>query len=364
MLWDVLETAMGARRQPLMLGITTAGYDRQSLCWSLREYGEKVLERINNDDSFFFYIAEPDQGDDWEDERVWAKANPNLGVSVKIEQLRDRATKAKQLPVALNSFLRLRLNIWTSSETAAIKADDWRACIGFSMKDRSAKSLRAEMEQKLEGRECFIAVDLSSTEDLCCSGKLFPPESEEDKYIFIPHFWLPEDNLQKKIEQWRQPYDVWARDGFIETTEGNVVDYEAVKAQVLSDFERYQVRELAFDPWNATQFSNDLQRAGIPAEQLVKFAQTIAMYAEPTKLLLEKLIPSRKIANLANPVLAWMASNLLVKEDSNGNRRPVKGKSAGKIDGAVALIMALGRAAAADDSSPSAYTADRGVFTV
>lgn len=359
MLWDVLETAMGARTQPLMLGITTAGFNRESLCWALREYGEKVLEQINDDDSFFFYIAELDAGDDWEDENNWIKANPNLGVSVKIEELRERAAKAKQLPTALNSFLRLRLNVWTSSETAAIKPDEWRACIGFPMKDRTAKSLRTEIEKKLEGRECFIAIDLSSTEDITCEGKLFPPESEDEPYIFIPHFWLPEENLRKKIEQWRQPYDVWMRDGFIEGTDGNVVDYSAVQAQVLRDFERYQVRELAFDPWNATQFSNDLQRAGIPAEQLVKFAQTIGMFAEPTKLLLEKLIPSRKIAHLGNPVLAWMASNLLVKEDLNGNRRPVKAKAAGKIDGIVALIMALGRAASSESSGVSA---DAGVY--
>ena len=364
-LWDVLETAMGARQQPLMLGITTAGYDRESLCWALREYGEKILAGINEDDSFFFFIAEMDPDDDWQDERNWPKANPNLGVSVKIEELRARAAKAKQLPAALNAFLRLRLNKWTSSETAAIQPDEWRACAGFSIVrseskiTRDAKSLRTEIEKQLEGRECFIGVDLSSTEDITCEGKLFPPEGEDDPYIYIPNFWLPEENLQKKIQQWRMPYDVWLREGFISATDGNVVDYDVVKEQVLRDFERYSVRELAFDPWNATQFANDLQKAGIAVEQLVKFPQTMAQYAEPTKLLLEKLIPSRKIAHLANPVLAWMASNLLVKEDLNGNRRPAKSKTSGKIDGMVALIMALGRCVSSESVGVSA---DAGVY--
>lgn len=345
-LWDVLETATGARRQPLMAAVTTAGSDRESICWKQHEYGEKILLDINNDDSFFVFIACLDDEDDWEDERNWGKANPNLGVSVNIEDLRAGAHKAKQMPSALNSFLRLRLNKWTNSETAAIEMEDWRACVGFSLAGKDPRSLRAEIEEQLEGRECFLAVDLSSTEDITCSGKLFLPDENDGSYIFIPHFWLPEENLELKIAEWRAPYDVWARDGFVLTTDGNVVDYDAIKAQVLSDIERYQVREIAFDPWNATQFSNDLQKAGVPEEKLVKFPQTVSMYAEPTKLLLEKLLPSHKLAHLGNPVLTWMASNLLVKEDNNGNRRPVKGKGRGKIDGIISLLMSLGRAIA------------------
>jgi phage terminase large subunit-like protein len=346
-LWDVLETAMGARRQPLMAAITTAGSDRESICWKQHEYGEKILTGINHDDSFFVFIACLDEDDDWEDERNWGKANPNLGISVNVEDLRARALKAKQMPSALNSFLRLRLNKWTNSETAAIRVEDWRKCIGFSMEGKDARSLRSEMEEALAGRECFLGVDLASTEDIACSGKLFPPIEETDPYIFIPHFYVPEERLEEKIAEWRQPYDVWAREGFLVATEGNVIDYDVIGQQVLSDFERYQVRELTFDPWNATQFANNLQKAGIAPEKLVKFPQTTGTFAEPTKQLLEVLIPNRKIAHLGNPVLTWMASNLLIKEDNNGFKRPVKGKGRGKIDGLVSLIMALGRAIAA-----------------
>lgn len=363
-LWDVLETAMGARRQPLMAAITTAGSDLESVCWKQHEYGEKILEEINHDDSFFVYIACVDAEDDWEDHRNWIKGNPNLGISVSLEDLQARALKAKQMPSALNSFLRLRLNKWTNSETAAVKMEDWRACVGFPLKGRDPKVLRDEVEKQLEGRECIVAVDLASTEDIACAAKLFAPESENDPYIFIPHFYVPEERLQEKIAEWRQPYDVWAREGFLTATDGNVIDYDVIKEQVLADHERYQVREITFDPWNATQFSNDLQKAGIAPEKLVKFAQTIAMFAEPTKRLLEVLLPNHKLAHLGNPVLAWMASNLLVKEDNNGNKRPVKGKGRGKIDGIVALIMALGRAIANGSDGESVYTADRGAMFV
>ena len=354
-LWDVLETAMGARRQPLMAAITTAGSDRESICWKQHEYGEKILQAIAHDDSFFVFIACIDDEDNWEDERNWIKANPNLGVSVNVEDLRDRALKAKQMPSALNSFLRLRLNKWTNSETAAVKVEDWRACVGFSMAGKDPRSLRTEIEAQLEGRDCIIAVDLASTEDIACAAKLFPPEEENQPYIFLPDFWLPEERLQEKIAEWRAPYDVWSREGFIRTTDGNVIDYDAIGEQVLRDCERYSVREITFDPWNATQFANDLQKAGIPNDKLMKFPQTMATLAEPTKRLLEVLIPNRTIAHLGNPVLTWMASNLLVKEDNNGNKRPVKGKGRGKIDGMVALIMALGRAIASPGDGASVY---------
>jgi phage terminase large subunit-like protein len=342
-LWDKLDTATGSRLQPLLAAITTAGDDRETVCWKQHEYAERVLQQINEDDTFFAYIAAIDDEDDPFDESCWPKGNPNLGVSVRVEDLRERAARARQDPSSLNAFLRYRLNRWTSSETAAISPDAWRACAGFSLAGKNASSLRAEIEQQLEGRECVIAVDLASTEDIACAGKLFPPEDEEQPYIFLPRFYVPEDRLEEKIREWRQPYDVWHREGFLIATDGNVIDYDVILADVMTDIDRYQVREITFDPWNATQFSNDLQKAGVPADKLVKFPQTVPMFAEPTKRLLEVLIPNRKIAHLANPPLAWMAANLTVKEDTNGNKRPVKRTGRGKIDGMVSLIMGLGR---------------------
>jgi phage terminase large subunit-like protein len=283
---------------------------------------------------------------------------------VKLDDLRRKANKAKQDPSSLNSFLRLHLNVWTNQETAAIKMDDWNACVGFSLQGTDSRALRTEMEAKLAGQPCYIGCDLSSTEDITAVVKLFPPLTADDKYIALADFWIPEDNLERKVKEFRVPYDVWKREGFLRTTPGNVVDYEIVKAQVLADFERYDVRELAFDPWNATQFANSLQSGGINPERLVKFNQTISMFAEPTKRLIEELVLARKLAHLGNPILRWMASNLVVWEDGNGNKRPTKKSSRLKIDGIVALIMALGRAIASPDSGPSAYTSERGVMLV
>jgi len=350
-LWDKLETATGARTQPLLAAITTAGDDRETVCWKQHEYAERVLQQLNEDDTFFAFIAAIDDEDDPFDEACWEKGNPNLGVSVKTEELRERAIRARQDPSSLNSFLRYRLNKWTSTESAAISPDAWRACVGFSLAGKDPKSLRSEMEKELEGRDCIIAVDLASTEDIACSGKLFLPEGDDEKYIFLPDFWLPEDRLEEKMREWRAPYDVWAREGFIRTTDGNVIDYDAIHEQIMRDIERYNVREIAFDPWNGTQFANNLQKAGVPVDQLIKFPQTMAMYAEPTKRLLEVLIPDCKIAHLGNPVLGWMSANLVVKEDNNGNKRPVKGKGRGKVDGMVSLIMGLGRAIASPGQS-------------
>src|SRR5579883_180886 len=350
LLWDVLDTATGARRQALIFAITTAGFNRESICWSQHEYGEKVLEGIVEDDTFFPFIAALDPGDDWQDEKNWPKANPNLGVSVKLDDLRRLAHKASQDPSALNSFLRLRLNVWTSSETAAIKAEDWRACSGVAGAD-------------LAGRLCYVAIDLSSTEDVAAMVKLFPPDDEEEPYQVLCNFWVPAENVERKIAEHRVPYDVWIRQGYLQTTEGNVIDYDVIQEQLLADCERYQVREIAFDPWNATQFANNLQKAGIDPEILVKFPQTISMFAEPTKRLLGQLIPSRRLNHFANPVLAWMSLNLLVKEDNNGNRRPVRGSARGKVDGMVALIMALGRAIASPEPGGSVYET-RGVLVL
>lgn len=365
-LLQVMETAVGARMQPLIFKITTAGHDRESVCWAERERSIAILEGLKQGDDVFAFIACIDEGDDWRDEANWPKANPNLNVSVKLETLREDARKADQQPSSLNGFLKLRLNVWTNQEHAAIKIEQWNQCVGFSLKGIDVKVLRDQMLKRLEGRPCTIAVDLSSTNDLACSLKLFPPDSEEEPFICIPDFYIPRDNVEEAMDKWRSTqasYDVWAREGFLHLTDGDVIDYDEIELQVLEDFRRYDVKELAFDPWNATQFSNDLQKAGIHVDKLVKFPQTVAMFAEPTKRLLETMIPGKRIAHLGNPVLRWMASNLVVREDNNGNKRPVKKARAAKIDGMVALIMALGRTITTPPKPKSVYET-RGVLTL
>jgi phage terminase large subunit-like protein len=365
-LLQIIETATGARRQPLIFKITTAGHDRESVCWAERERATAILEDVKQGDDVFAFIACLDEGDDWRDESLWVKANPNLNVSVKLETLREDARKADQQPSSLNGFLRLRLNIWTNQEFAAIKIDEWNKCVGFSLKDIDSKILREQKLKELEGRECVIGIDLSSTEDVSASIKLFPPENPGEPYICIPDFWLPRDNVEEKMDKWRSnqaAYDVWAREGFLHLTDGDVIDYDEIKAQILSDCERYKVKEITFDSHFATQFTNDLQKAGVHIDKLVKFPQNWEMFNEPTQRLLDIMIPKKTIAHLGNPMLRWMASNLVVKEDDGGRKRPVKKSNAAKIDGMVALIMAIGRTISGPITQKSVYET-RGVLSV
>jgi phage terminase large subunit-like protein len=356
---DVLTTAMGSRRQPLLFEITTAGFNKESVCWKQHEYAEKVLEGINGDDSFFGFIATLDEGDDWEDEKNWPKANPNLGVSVKLDDLRRLANKAKQDPASLNSFLRLRLNVWTQQDTRWMPMDKWNLCVGHSLKLRDAKVLRAEVEQQLAGRMCYAGLDLSSKIDLTALVFLFPPTEDDALWTILPYFYMPENNVARRVKEDRVQYDVWIREGFITATEGNVVDYEIVEDEVLRARKRFDLRELAFDSWNAQATANRLAKDDV---LMVEFGQGYKSMSEPTKEVM-KLVLEKKLAHLANPVLRWNMSNIVIKSDEAGNLKPNKDKSSEKIDGAVALIMALGRAIA-HPSEDSVYTSDRGVFTV
>lgn len=356
---DKMRAGTKGRRQAIVFRITNSGFDRTSVCWNEHEYSQKILEGSLEDDAWFAYVCSLDKEDEkdenWAAERNWIKANPNLGVSIQPKYLREQVNLAKGMPSKQNIVKRLNLCIWTNQENAAIDITEWNKCVGFSLDRRDPIKLRKILDRALRGRRCFLALDLSSTEDLTCLLKLFPPEHEDGLWICLPHFWVPEKNVKDKTKEARAPYDVWVREGWIVATDGDVVDYDAPKEQILRDIERYRVEEICFDPWNATQFANDLQKAGIPAEKLVKFPQTLAMFAEPTKKLLEVLIPKRKLAHLANPVLAWNASNLVVFTDASGNSRPQKKSSRGKIDGMVALIMAKGRAIASTSDSGETY---------
>lgn len=341
-LLDVLHHGQGARRQPLQIEITTAGFNRLSVCWDQREFGCKVLESLldNNEasDAFFVYIACLDDGDDWENEANWIKPNPCLGVSLKIDNLREEAQKAKADPASLNSFLRLRLNKWTQQDVRWMPMNVWNKCAGFELSDRNsqdAKALRDEMRERLAGRTCYSGLDLASNVDLAAHVVIFPPDDDSERYVVLADFWIPGDNLEKRVKRDRVPYDVWLRDGFIQATDGNVIDYAFIKHRIEEFAEQYDLRECAFDPWNGEQFASQMD-----CTTMVKFPQTIAHFAGPTTRLMT-LALGQKLAHLGNPVLRWMADNLVVKQDPSGNLRPNKEKSIEKIDGIVALIMAL-----------------------
>ncbi len=340
--WDILQTATGARRQPMMFAITTAGFNRHSLCWQLNERAKKVLDRLIEADDLFGIIYTLDDDDDWQDEATWIKSSPNLGVSKKWDTMREKCEQAKQMPSRQNAFKRLELDIWTTSETRWIPVEHWRQCGG-----------QINLEA-LRDRLCYGGLDLSSTTDLTALLWVFPPEEEAGPYVILPRFFCPEENILKRAHDDRVPYDVWKQQGYLTATPGNSVDYDYVFEQIKQDRKLFKVDELAFDRWGAARVVTVLQSdcgftvdekehkdAGAPL--LVEFGQGFASMSPPMKDL-ERLILAHKLAHGNNPVLNWMADNVVATLDAAGNIKPDKQKSREKIDGIVAMIMALDRA--------------------
>lgn len=327
-LWDVLDTAKGSRRQPLTWAITTAGiYDPESIGWQIHEHAVKVLEGAIEDDSFFAIIFAADLEDDWESPETWAKANPNLGVSLKESYLATQCEKAKQQPAFLNTFLRLHLNRWTQQVTRWIPIEQWNKCGGEKKKIDVAS---------LAKRACYGGLDLGSTTDICALTLAFPlPE-----YIaLLFRFWCPEDTIMKRSKEDRVPYDAWVRDGFMTATPGNATDYDFIEADILTLKSLYDIKELAFDPWNASQLTTHLTDKGLT---MVEMRQGFASLSGPSKEF-ERRIMTETLRHGDHPVMRWMVSNVTVKEDPAGNIKPDKSTAIGRIDGVVSTIMALGR---------------------
>lgn len=328
--WDLLETATGSRRQPLMFGISTAGYDRKSLFYSQHEYTAKVLTGSIVDDSWFGITYTIDDGDDWRDENCWIKANPNLGVSKKLDDMQRKAARAKEMPSAQNAFMRLELDIWTQSETKWVPQPHWELCNGAVDADG------------LRGRTCYGGLDLSSNTDVTAFVLVFPPQTTGDKYQVLCRFFIPLDSMHARTRRDRVPYEAWVRAGYINATTGNVIDYDFVLAQIDADKQTYDLQEIAFDRWGAAAIQTKLMELG-GDKFMVQFGQGFASM-NPAMKELEKQILGHTIAHGNNPVLNWMADNLVVQTDPAGNIKPDKEHSIERIDGMVALVMALDRA--------------------
>lgn len=350
-MWDVLETGTGSRRQPLMAAVTTAGSNRQGICYQFHDYTEKVLSGVMQDDAWHGMVYTLDRDpltgemEDWQDERAWIKANPNLGVSKKLDDLRDKARKARQMPSRLNAFLTKELNIWTQAASRWIAPERWQAC-----------NLGPVDEAALAGRKCWGGLDLSSTLDVTALGWVFPGDSDPAAQV-LTRLWIPEENWERRVREERAPYDVWVRNGLLTLTPGNVVDYDFILHQIEQDAKIFSVQELAFDPWNATSVTNKVTIG----ERLVEFRQGYVSM-NPAMKALEVAIQRRTINHGGHPALAWMADNLVVSFDPAGNMKPDKAKSTEKIDGMVALIMAYYRATLAG-AAGSVYET-RGIRTL
>lgn len=335
---DVLDTAMGARRQPLIWIITTSGDDNPESVYSQeRAYAENVVQGIFHDDAWFVYIATLDAEDRWDDPKVWIKANPNLGISVKMDDLKRQATAARHNPARQREFKRLRLNLRVSTTTQAITKEMWAA-------NSRGQTINPD---DLRGRRCFGGLDLASKIDIGAFVKLFPPLSEEEPWLIVPRFWMPADTVAEKADRDRVQYQRWIEEGWIEVTPGNVTDHNEVQAAILEDARNFEIVSLAYDPWNATQLAVGLQNESVP---MVEFVQGLRSYNAPSKQLIAMLLDG-KLDHGGNPVLEWMALNMRFQHDKNENEMPTKKHSIGRIDGATALIMAIGRSMD-EDASP------------
>ena len=350
-LFDVMTKGSGdARTQPLYFLITTAGTDTHSICYETHQKALDILEGRKHDSTFYPVIYGADRDDDWTDEKVWRKANPSLGITVDIDKVRAACESAKQNPAEENSFRQLRLNQWVKQAVRWMPMDTWNTC-----------NQPVNLDD-LEGRVCYGGLDLSSTTDITAFVLVFPPENPADEtepYIVAPWFWIPEDNLELRVARDHVPYDLWHKQGFLETTEGNVVHYAAIEQHIKQLSERFNIRQIAFDRWGAVQMTQNLDAMGLT---VVPFGQGFKDMSPPTKELM-KLALEQRIAHGGHPVLSWMVDNIHVRVDPAGNIKPDKQKSTEKIDGVVALVMALDRAirCGADDGSSSVYD-ERGLL--
>ncbi len=339
--------ASDARRQPLNFLITTAGNDRYSIGFEVHQKAVDILEGRKVDPSFYPVIYGAGENEDWMDPKVWRKANPSLGITVQEEKMHIACENAKQNPAEENLFRQLRLNQWVKQSTRWMPMDKWDAC-----DDTFDLSI-------LQGRECFGGLDLSSTTDITAFVLVFPPRTRDEKYIVLPYFWIPEENLPLRVRRDHVPYDIWEKQGYIKTTEGNVVHYGFIETFIEELGTLYNIKEIAFDRWGAVQMVQNLEGMGFT---VIPFGQGYKDMSPPSKELM-KLTLEKKVVHGSQPVLRWMMDNIYVKTDPAGNIKPDKEKSTEKIDGAVAMIMALDRAIRNKKPPGSVYD-ERGVFII
>jgi phage terminase large subunit-like protein len=333
-LWEVFESAMGKRDSPMMFACTNSGYDRHSICWRKREYSINVLTGIFDDDTWFAWICGLDEGDDWEDERNWIKANPGLGVMVKLKELREAAAKAKNDPASRNSFLRFRMSVWTEAAVIWMPREVWAAC-----------NFPVDLEA-LRGRMCIGGLDLSTTTDISAFVLIFPPEDAGDKWCILPRFYLPKESITDRVKRDKVPYDLWERQGLFTLTEGRIIDYDVIREDVRKLAEQFHIGSIYFDRYNSNDLVRRLEDDGF---EMVKWGQgDVSMHA-PTKRFMELALLG-ELAHGGNKVLTWMVSNVIVTVGPTGLQKPDKQRSREKIDGIVAAIMALAGGMAANDS--------------
>lgn len=326
-LWDALTTSVAGRSQPITFAITTAGFDRESICWKLHHYACQVRDGIVPDDTFLPVLFGADPEDDWTSPATWKKANPGYGVSVKPHYLAQKCREAQEAPAAENTFRQLHLNQWTAQQTRWIPMHRWQAC-----------ALPVDPQQ-LRGRLSFGGLDLASITDIAALALLFPP-LEGERYEALLKFWVPAEGARERGRRDGVDYTTWIKQGLITATPGATIDYAFIRRDINQLGKLYRIKEIAFDRWGAALLRTELEGDGFT---MIDTGQGFASLSAPSKEL-EKLILSEQLAHGDNPVLNWMADNVEIKRDAAENIKPDKSATTARIDGIQALIMAVDRA--------------------
>jgi phage terminase large subunit-like protein len=336
---NVMETGMGSRIQPLLLITTTAGFNRESPCYLYRKVMIDILEKRKVDESVFPLLFCLDEGDDWQDKKNWTKSNPNLGVTPYISYMDDQFQKALNEGAAKQiQFMTKNLNVWTTTSS-----------VWISNSYIEATRLKLD-DDVLYNKKCFAGLDLASTRDIAALVLCFPVQQGIDKPHIKSYFFCPEDNVRERSLSDGVNYIQWAQDGDIVMTDGNVTDYDFIKAKVIELTAKYKIECIAFDRWNASQLVIQLTNDGATMKP---FGQGFISMSAPTKEV-EKMFLSSEITHDGNPVMEWMMSNVMLRFDPAGNIKIDKAKSTEKVDGPVAMVMAYAQIMV--ENKPTIYT--------
>ena len=328
--YDVVETSTGKRKNSLMFVITTAGFDTSGICYEVRTMVTKVLEKSVVDETQFGIIYGLDEGDDWTTVEALEKANPNWGISVRPEIITSLMKKAIALPSAVNNFKTKHLNIWCSASSAWMDMQAWEA--GEINVDRS----------DFEGQPCYIGLDVGAKNDVTAKVLLFPVGKS---FVVFADFYLPEAAVEKSTNS---QYRGWVEEGWITQSGGAMTDLARIEEDIRDDLSRFDVKGIAYDPWNALQLATNLGNDGAP---MVDYRNTVQIFSDPMKSL-EALVQDKRVNHDGNPVLRWMMGNVVAKLDAKDNIFPRKERYENKIDGVVALIMALGISNTSEEANP------------
>jgi len=339
-LWDILtEGSTVARVQPLIFSITTAGYDRESICWKQRDYAMRILRGEVDDEAFLPVIYGMDEDEDWENEDNWRAVNPSMDMIFSFESFKKDFQEAREQPYKQNLFRRLRLNQWTSQSVRFMPMDKWRLC-----------NREVDLEA-LKGRPCYGGLDLASVMDIAAYDLIFPPTVDDPYWYLAPFMFCPGESVDMRSRRDRVPYDQWVREGYLTATPGNVIDYSAIENKIRWSKEQFNLITVGYDRWSAIQLVQNLTAEGI---DMIPVGMGFASMTAPTKFLL-KLVMDGTLAHGGHPMLSWMAENLATKDDPAGNVKPAKDASREKIDGLVAGIIAIAAAIGAEVNGPSIY---------